>query len=186
MMDAKLQPVWAYPVGTDVTSTNLSEQTYNGKHVLLWWTGVVTNTGASTSGQVNIVDQSYRKVATIKAAAPWVISVHDAVISGGDLWVTVYRNVPGQDLTALRRPASGVVYDSGVQEYDIKTGKLLYTWDALNPAARPTSRCLSPSSPLRRRPPRPGPRGTPTTSTPSSCCPATRCWCRCATPGPRT
>ena len=57
MMDAKLQPVWAYPVGTDVTSTNLSEQTYNGKQVLLWWTGVVTNTGASTSGQVNIVDQ---------------------------------------------------------------------------------------------------------------------------------
>lgn len=133
MMDSKLQPTWAYPVGTDVTSTNLSEQTYNGKHVLLWWTGVVTNTGASTSGQVNIVDQSYRKVATIKAAAPWVISVHDAVISGGDLWVTVYRNVPGQDLTAYGGQASGVVYDSGVQEYDIKTGKLLYTWDALNP-----------------------------------------------------
>ncbi len=137
MMDAKLQPVWAYPVGTDVTSTNLSEQTYNGKHVLLWWTGVVTNTGASTSGQVNIVDQSYRKVATIKAAAPWVISVHDAVISGGDLWVTVYRNVPGQDLTPYGGQASGFVYDSGVQEYDIKTGKLLYTWDALNPGGTP-------------------------------------------------
>ena len=76
-------------------------------------------------------------MATIKAAAPWVISVHDAVISGGDLWVTVYRNVPGQDLTPYGGQASGFVYDSGVQEYDIKTGKLLYTWDALNPGGTP-------------------------------------------------
>ena len=135
MTDSKLQPVWSYPIGTDVASTNLSEQTYNGKPVLLWWTGVVTNTGASTTGTVNIVDEHYRKVAAIQAAAPWVISVHDAVISGGNLWVTVYRNVPGQDLTPYGGQASGTLYDSGVQEYSIKTGKLLYTWDAFNPGA---------------------------------------------------
>ncbi len=137
ILDNKLQPVWVYPVGTNVTSTNLRQQSYNGKPVLTFWTGVVTETGASTSGQVNIVDNHYRKVATIKAAAPWVISVHDAVINGGDIWVTVYRNVPGQDLSAYGGPSSGIVYDSGVQEYDVKTGKLLYTWDALNPGGTP-------------------------------------------------
>ena len=137
ILDAKLQPVWAFPVGTNVVSTDLRQQTYNGKPVLTWWKGVVTNTGASTSGEVDIVDQHYRNVAAIKATAPWIISVHDAVISGGDIWVTVYRNVPGQDLSAFGGSASGVVYDSGVQEYDIKTGKLLYTWDALNPGATP-------------------------------------------------
>src|ERR1700759_2212941 len=50
MLDSKLQPVWVYPVGTKVTSTNLHEQSYNGKPVLTYWTGVVTNAGASLSG----------------------------------------------------------------------------------------------------------------------------------------
>jgi Arylsulfotransferase (ASST) len=137
IVDSKLAPVWVFPIGTDVTSTNLRQQTYNGKPVLTFWKGVVTNTGASTSGEVDIVDQHYRNVATIKATAPWIISVHDAVISGGNIWVTVYRNVPGQDLSAFGGSASGVVYDSGVQEYSVKTGKLLYTWDALNPGGTP-------------------------------------------------
>jgi arylsulfotransferase ASST len=160
IVDAKLAPVWVFPIGTDVTSTNLRQQTYNGKPVLTFWTGVVTNTGASTSGQVNIVDEHYRNVATIKASGPagWVISVHDAVISGGDIWVTVYRNVPGQDLSAYGGSASGVVYDSGVQEYDIKTGKLLATWDALNPGGTPNIPLSESEQPA---PPAAAPAGTP-------------------------
>ena len=42
------------------------------------------------------------------------------------------RTVPGEDLSAYGGSPTGVVYDSGVQEYSIKTGKLLYTWDALD------------------------------------------------------
>jgi hypothetical protein len=137
MLDSKLQPVWFLPIGTSVTSTNLRQQTYNGKPVLTYWKGVVTNTGASTSGEVDIVDQHYRHVATIKATLPWIISVHDAVISGPNMWVTVYRTVPNQDLTAFGGSSSGIVYDSGVQEFNIKTGKLLYTWDAYNPGGTP-------------------------------------------------
>jgi hypothetical protein len=158
ILDSKLQPVWVFPIGTDVTSTNLRQQTYNGKPVLTWWKGVVTNTGASTSGEVDIVDQHYRNVATIKATAPWIISVHDAVISGGNIWVTVYRNVPGQDLSALGGSASAVVYDSGVQEYNIKTGKLLYTWDALNPGGTPNIPLSESEQPA---PPAAAPAGTP-------------------------
>ncbi|MFZ1993838.1 MAG: arylsulfotransferase family protein [Solirubrobacteraceae bacterium] len=158
ILDAKLQPVWVYPIGTEVTSTNLRQQTYNGKPVLTWWKGVVTNAGASTSGEVDIVDQHYRNVAAVKAAAPWIISVHDAVISGGDLWVTVYRTVPGQDLSAYGGSATGVVYDSGVQEYDIRTGKLLYTWDALNPGATPNIPLADSEQPA---PPAAAPAGTP-------------------------
>jgi hypothetical protein len=130
MLDSKLQPVWFLPIGTDVTSTNLKQQSYNGKPVLTYWQGVVTSTGASTSGQVDIVDQHYRHVATIKATAPWIISVHDAVISGQNIWVTVYRTVPNTDLSAEGGSSTGILYDSGVQEYNIKTGKLEYTWDA--------------------------------------------------------
>jgi hypothetical protein len=130
ILDSKLQPVWFLPIGTNVTSTNLKQQTYNGKPVLTYWKGVVTSTGASTSGEVDIVDQHYRHVAAIKATAPWIVSVHDAVISGGNIWVTVYRTVPNTDLSAEGGSPTGILYDSGVQEFNIKTGKLLYTWDA--------------------------------------------------------
>jgi hypothetical protein len=145
MTDARLQPVWVLPIGTDVTSTNLRQQTYNGKPVLTYWKGVVTNAGASTSGEVDIVDEHYHNVGKVKATAPWIISVHDAVISGGNIWVTVYRTVPGQNLSPYGGSPSGIVYDSGVQEYNIKSGKLLYTWDALN--SIPLSEAEQPAPP---------------------------------------
>ena len=108
MMDAKLQPVWVLS-GRHGRHLDQPERTdlQRQARAHLWWTGVVTNTGASTSGQVNIVDQSYRKVATIKAAAPWVISVHDAVISGGDHLGDRLPQRPRAGPHPLRRPGVG-------------------------------------------------------------------------------
>src|ERR1700693_5928760 len=62
ILDSKLQPVWFYPVGTGVASTDLRQQTMDGKPVLSWWQGIVTSSGASTSGQVVVVDQHYHRV----------------------------------------------------------------------------------------------------------------------------
>jgi hypothetical protein len=103
----------------------------------MWWEGRLNSTGATTSGRVVVVDQRYRTIATLTARRPWVISLHDAVISGADVWVTVYRNVAHQILARYGGSRNGTVYDAGVQEYDLKTGKLLYTWDALNPGGAP-------------------------------------------------
>jgi hypothetical protein len=145
IVNSQLQPVWFDPVGTSVVSTDLQQETYNGKPVLVWWQGLIDGTGAATKGEVVVVDQHYRQIAAIKAQGPagcsgtgcWIISVHDAEISGGNIWVTVYREVPGQNLSPYGGPASGAVYDVGIQEYDLATGKLLYTWDALNPGGTP-------------------------------------------------
>jgi hypothetical protein len=137
ILDRNRQPVWIDPVGTNVVSSDLQQETYEGKPVLVYWQGIVTASGASTSGQVIVLDQHYRKVATVTAAQPWVISLHDAQISGNDIWVTAYRNVPGQNLAAYGGAPSGIVYDAAIQEYDLKTGALVYTWDALNPGGTP-------------------------------------------------
>jgi hypothetical protein len=145
IVNSQLQPVWFYPVGTRVVSTDLQQESYKGKPVLVWWQGVVDSNGGATKGEVVVVDQHYRQIAAIKAQGPagcsgtgcWIISVHDAVISGGDIWVTVYRDVPGQNLSPYGGPTSGTVYDVGVQEYHLATGKLVSTWDALNPGGTP-------------------------------------------------
>jgi hypothetical protein len=148
IIDRRLGPVWFRSVGTSVVAGDLQQETFNGKPVLVWWQGVVTRTGATQSGEVEIVDQHYRKVASVKAQGPagcrgstcWQISIHDAAISGNDIWVTVYRNVAGQNLRRYGGSSHGTVYDVGVQEYSLANPHkptLVNTWDALNPGSVP-------------------------------------------------
>jgi hypothetical protein len=133
ILDSHLQPVWFDPVPTNVVALDLKLQAYQGHPALSWWQGVITNTGATMSGTVVVVDQHYRQIATLTGQGGWVISPHEVVISGHDAWVTAYK-AEQADLSAYPGgPASGLLLDSAVQEYDLKTGKLLYTWDAAAP-----------------------------------------------------
>ena len=136
ILDHNLQPVWFNPIGLNALAANLKVQTYHGKPVLSWWQGTVSPSGVTTAGEDVVVDQHYRHVATLKGADGWVISQHEMIISGADAWVTAYKNVP-MNLTPYGGSANGVVLDSAVQEYDLATGQLLYTWDALNPGGTP-------------------------------------------------
>jgi len=115
---------------TDVVASNLAVQTYKGQPVLTWWQGVVSTTGATQSGEDVIVDQHYQTVATLQGQDGWVLTLHEMIISGEDAWVTANKNVP-MSLSRYGGSTDGVLDDSAVQEYDIATGKLLYTWDAL-------------------------------------------------------
>jgi hypothetical protein len=136
ILNSKLQPVWYDPIGTNQFSGNLHAQTYLGKPVLTWWQGLVTGLGVTTSGEDEVVNQHYQHVATLKGADGWIISEHEMIISGPNAWVTAYKNVPA-NLTPYGGSANGTVLDSAVQEYDLATGQLLYTWDALNPGGTP-------------------------------------------------
>jgi EmrB/QacA subfamily drug resistance transporter len=130
ILNNKLQPVWFRPVPRDVIASDLSLQTYQGEPVLSWWQGVITNTGATESGEYVIVNQHYQTVATLKGADGWIPTLHSLVISGHDAWVTVNKNLP-RNLAKYGGSVDGAITDSAVQEYDLKTGTLLRTWDAL-------------------------------------------------------
>ena len=130
MVDRRLQPVWFRPVPRSVVAANLSLQTFSGKPALAWWQGNITSAGQTLSGEVVIVDQHYRTVATLKGAAGWIITLHGFAISGDDAWVTANKNVP-VNLSKYGGAYNGVLVDSAVQEYNLKTGRLLHTWDAL-------------------------------------------------------
>jgi hypothetical protein len=53
------------------------------------------------------------------------------VIQGDHAWVTANKNIP-MNLSKYGGAYNGALIDSAVQEYDIKTGRLLRTWDALD------------------------------------------------------
>lgn len=63
--------------------------------------------------------------------------LHDASITGEDIWITVVRPVSHLNLTPYGGPSDGSVLDVGLQEFQISTGRLIRTWDALNPRGEP-------------------------------------------------
>ena len=145
ILDSNLQPVWFRPVPTDVVASDLEAQTDDGKPVLSWWQGVVTATGATNSGEDVVVNDHYQIVAKLRGVDGWVLTLHAFVISGHDAWVTANRNVPA-NLSNDGGVNHGVLVDSAVQEYDLNTGKLLYTWDASRHIALSDSYTQPPSN----------------------------------------
>jgi EmrB/QacA subfamily drug resistance transporter len=131
ILDSDLQPVWFKPVPEKLVASNLSLQTYEGKPALAWWQGLVTSTGATESGEDVVVNQHYQTVARLKATDGWVITLHAMVISGEDAWVTANKNI-AKNLSSYGGAYNGALIDSAVQEYNLKTGKLLRSWDALD------------------------------------------------------
>jgi len=145
ILDNRLQPVWFRPVPVDDVAGNLSLQVYDGKPVLTWWQGTITNTGATESGEVMIVDQHYRPVAHLQATNGWVITLHELVIRGHDAWVTANKNLP-MNLSKYGGAYNGALIDSAVQEYDLRTGKLIHSWDALDHIPLSDSRASLPTN----------------------------------------
>jgi EmrB/QacA subfamily drug resistance transporter len=131
ILDRDLQPMWFQPVPEKLVASNLSLQSYEGKPALAWWQGVVTNTGATESGEDVVVNQQYQPIARLKATNGWVLTLHEFTISGEDAWVTANKNVP-KDLSKYGGAYNGALIDSAVQEYNLKTGKLVRSWDALD------------------------------------------------------
>jgi hypothetical protein len=139
ILDNRLRPVWFLPTPTNVVTLDLKQQKFEGKPALSWWEGVINSFGAATSGEVFVVNQHYRQVATLTGdtADGWIISPHEVDITGHDAWVTAYRYISNVDLSPYGGNKNGTLYDSAVQEYDLRTGKLLYSWDAYNPGGTP-------------------------------------------------
>jgi EmrB/QacA subfamily drug resistance transporter len=145
ILNRALQPVWFKAVPEDTVASNLTEQTYKGQPVLTWWQGIVSDTGATESGEDVVVNQHYKTIATLKGQDGWVITLHEMIISGNDAWVTANKDLP-MNLSKYGGPSDGVLDDSAVQEYNLATGRLVYTWDALDHLPLTDSRTQPPSN----------------------------------------
>jgi EmrB/QacA subfamily drug resistance transporter len=130
ILDDRMQPVWFKPVPEKVVAGNLSLQTYEGKPALAWWQGLITNTGQTESGEDVVVNQHYQTVARLEGVGGWKLTLHEILIDGDRAWVTADKDIP-KNLSAYGGTYNGTLVDSAVQEYDLKTGRLLYSWDAL-------------------------------------------------------
>jgi len=130
------QPVWFQPGPADRQTFNTRIQRLGGKPVVTYWQGSLSNRGIPRSGVFHVLGADYRPVPgyvkSITGVNGWVLSPHEHLITRrGTVLITAYKAVGGQDLTAFGGSANGSVYDNAIQEYDLKTGKLVYEWNML-------------------------------------------------------
>jgi hypothetical protein len=126
IMDNRGEVVWFKPLNTKGV-TDFRVQTYDGKPVLTWWRGRLSNMGVGDGWYV-IYDTSYRPVAEVRPGNRLVGDVHEFLITRRNTAVfTVYHRLP-VDLSSVGGPKQGKIWDGIVQELDIKTGRVLFEW----------------------------------------------------------
>jgi hypothetical protein len=124
IVDSTGEPVW---IGPDARAYDLRVQRYHGKPVLTWWRQVDT---PRFDGEVVIMDRSYRTIATV-ATHGIPGDPHEATLTPhGTALLIGYRTVP-RDLTDFNGPRHGWVREGVVQEVDVATGRVLFTWNSL-------------------------------------------------------
>lgn len=132
IVDADGNLLWFKPVSnsqTDPRATDLRVQEYDGKPVLTWWQG--THEQGYGYGECVIYDQSYNEVAKVEGGNGYGVDLHDCVLTDrGTMLIMAYEPVK-YDLSSVKGPKSGTVFNNVVQEIDVKTGHVLFEWDSL-------------------------------------------------------
>jgi hypothetical protein len=122
--------VWFQPLPAGVQATNLGVQQYQGRPVLTWWQGRILQLGFG-QGEDVIYDDSYRRVATVRAGNGYRADLHEIRLTPqGTAWIIAFDPVH-MNLSAAHGAANGVLTDSVVQQIDIGTGLVMWEWHAL-------------------------------------------------------
>jgi hypothetical protein len=126
--DEQGRVVWFQP--TSVLACNLQVQSYDGKPVLTYWEGLESN--GIGFGVGHVLDTSYRQIAAVTGGNGLQADLHELQLTPqGTALITAYVK-RAADLTAVKGPAKGTVWESVVQEIDLKTGKVLLDWRSLD------------------------------------------------------
>ncbi len=112
------------PLSSKTLTTDFRAQTLYGQPVLTWWQGYI-NSGSGRGVGV-IVDRNYQVRQVVQAGNGLQMDLHEFLITpDGQAYVLAASPVW---LPGLKRP----VMDSVVQEVDLRSGLVLFSWHALD------------------------------------------------------
>lgn len=127
--DAKGRLLWFRRIRPPLSPYDFRAQTYRGKPVLTWWQGRVL--AGKGRGYGVILDSHYKLIKHLTAGNGYRMDQHEFEITPrGTAFINVYEPVR-YSLKPSGGSKNGTVWDSIVQEIDIKTGLVLFEWHSL-------------------------------------------------------
>ncbi|HEY1619472.1 MAG TPA: arylsulfotransferase family protein [Streptosporangiaceae bacterium] len=130
ILDDAGELVWFKPLSAHATARlrafNLRVQHYQGKPVLTWWQGSVVH--AHGRGHYVLADASYKEIRRVYAHRGYSGDLHDfALTDAGTALFTCYGTARA-NLKSLGGSADNRYYYGEVQEVDLATGLLVFSW----------------------------------------------------------
>jgi hypothetical protein len=130
IVDQQGNLVWFQPLPAGIDATNFQVQQYQGKPVLTWWQGRIIRVGFG-EGENVVYDNSYRRVATIRAGNGYRADLHEIRLTPeGTAWIDAFDPIH-MNLSGVHGSANGILTDGVIQEIDVKTGLVMWEWHAL-------------------------------------------------------
>lgn len=139
IVDSSGNLIWFRPLSADNAkqAIDFQTQTLFGKPVLTWWQGTISGIAPSKlppgfslpGGHFVIYNDHYREIATVQAPAGFSTDEHELSITPqGDAYFIATKVVKA-NLTPYGGPRDGSFEDPYVMEENIRTGKLIFSWN---------------------------------------------------------
>ncbi len=138
MMDPAGNPIWFQPVSANnrLQVLDFHTQTLFGKPVLITWQGTIAGTvpsnlplGTPLSGDFVVYNQHYKKIMTIHAPSGAGLDLHELLLtSQGDAYFISTKAVHA-NLTPYGGTADGKFVDPIIQEENLRTHRMVFTWN---------------------------------------------------------
>jgi hypothetical protein len=136
ILDSKGNPIWFRSVPAGQEALDFKTQTLNGKPVLTWWQGPLnlppkSPAGVPVIGQgaFFVYDQHYKLITKIRGQNGWTADPHELLLTPQGTAIFPAVKEVTADLTKFHGSATGRFEDNAIQEVDLKTGKLVFSWD---------------------------------------------------------
>lgn len=111
---------------------NCQVQTYLGRPVLTWWQGKLDVTSGSGAGKATIYNNRYQAIATVRVGNGLRTDLHEFIIGpSGSAFISSFARIK-RDLRCCGGKRNDAVWDSIIQEIDIKSGLVRWEWHALD------------------------------------------------------
>lgn len=141
IVDHRGDPVWFHPAPAGQQIVDFRTQRLDGHPVLTWWQGTIavlprfTNLPAGSpepGARFYIYNQHYRLIRTITARDGFTADLHELLLTPrGDALFIAAKTVTA-NLTRYGGAANGQLEDSAIQEINLRTGRLVFTWNMLD------------------------------------------------------
>ncbi len=138
MTDGAGNPIWFHPLSSNnsLLAFGFQAQTLFGKPVLTWWQGTVAGIvpsklppGTPLGGEFVIYNQHYQEIMSVKAPKGFAMDEHEMLITPqGDAYFFGLQDVSA-NLTPYGGLANGSYYDPVIFEVNLRTGKVIFSWD---------------------------------------------------------